>query len=152
MKTAAKFIACLAILAVSIGFAHAQFAEPDDAIGYRKAVMTLIVHHFKAMGAVAQGKAAYDKETFAENAGLLKILATLPWEASMVPGSDKGNTTLNAEVFKDPDAFQKAAAAFEAGTAKLAELAAAGDLEGAKAQFGAVAGSCKECHTKFRTK
>ncbi len=114
--------------------------------------MFLIVQHFKRMGAVVQGKAPYDKSAFAENAEVLKVLATLPWQAALQPGSDKGDTTLSAAVFKNQDEFKKTAMTFETETAKLAQMALAGDLEGSKAQFGVVAGSCKSCHSQFRTK
>ena len=152
MKTIKKAVVCIVFLAVAFGFAHAQFAKSEDAIKYRKSVMFLIGQHFQRMGAVVQGKAPYDKGVFAENAEVLKVLATLPWQAVLEPGTDKGDTTLSAVAFKKQDEFRKTAMTFEKETAKLAQIASAGDLEGSKAQFGIVAGSCKSCHSQFRTK
>jgi len=152
MNNIKKSIVCIVVLAVGIGFAYAQFAKPEDAIKYRKSVMTLIVQHFKGLGAVVQGKAPYDKDAFAKNAEVLKVLATLPWQATLEPGTDKGDTTLSAAVFKNQDEFKKIAMTFENETAKLAQFASSGDLEGSKTQFGVVAGSCKSCHSQFRTK
>ena len=152
MNNIKKAIVCIVVLAVGIGFAYAQFAKPEEAIKYRKSVMTLIVQHFKGMGAVVQGKAPYDKDAFAKNAEVLEVLATLPWQATLEPGTDKGDTTLSATVFKKPDEFKKTAKTFENETAKLAQLASAGDLDGSKAQFGVVAESCSSCHKQFRTK
>ena len=152
MKTiTTTIIGCMVLTIIAIS-AQAQFSNPEDAIQYRKSVMVLIVQHFKRMGAVVQGKTPYEKQDFADDAATLKILATLPWEASLEPGSDKGDTTLSASVFKDPDGFKKTAKAFEKETAELARLALAGDLEGSKTQFGVVAGNCKSCHSSFRTK
>ena len=112
--------------------------------------MFLIAQHFKRLAAVVQGKADYDKAAFSANADAVKMLATLPWEASTQPGSDKGDTTLSSAVFKDKAAFMEVAKSFEADTAKLADTAAGGDLNAIKAQFGKVAGNCKSCHTQFR--
>ena len=150
MKVPAK-ITLLVIVGLLVAIvAMGQFAKPDDAIKYRKSVMTLIVTHFKQMGAVVQGKASYDQEAFSENAEVLEIMATLPWEASLMPGSDKGDTTLSPAVFQQKDAFMKTAASFEAATAKLAEVARGGDMDAIKAQFGVVAQGCKACHKPFR--
>jgi cytochrome c556 len=114
--------------------------------------MFLIAQHFKRMGAVVQGKSAYVKDAFSVNADAVKMLATLPWEAAMEPGSDKGDTTLSSAVFTDKANFMKTAKSFEADTAKLADSARGGDLNAIKPQFGAVAQNCKSCHKQFRKK
>ncbi|MFZ1984020.1 MAG: cytochrome c [Desulfatitalea sp.] len=132
------------------GMAYAQFAKPEDAIAYRKAAMTLIGQHFGRIGAVVQGKTPFDKQAVAKNAELVATLATLPWEAFMTAGTDKGNTHMKPEALKDQEGFKAAGNATQAETAKLAQVAAAGDLEAIKAQFGAVGKSCKGCHEKFQ--
>ena len=88
MRILARSLLCLMIVAIVAGAAYAQFAKPEDAIRYRQSVMTLIVHHFKQMGAVVQGKADYDRASFEDNAKLLHTLSMLPWDAFMMPGSD----------------------------------------------------------------
>jgi len=152
MKRITKVTIFVLIVVFAFGAAYAQFAKPEEAIKYRKSVMFLIVQHFKRMGAVVQGKAAYDKDAFATNANAVAMLATLPWEAMMEPGTDKGDTTQNSAVFDKPAQFKKAAESFEADTAKLAGTAKGGDLNAIKAQFGKVAQNCKSCHTNFRKK
>ena len=134
------------------GAAYAQFAKPEEAIKYRKSVMFLIVQHFKRMGAVVQGKSAYDKDAFSANADVVAMLATLPWEAAMEPGSDKGDTTMSSAVFDKPAQFRKTAESFQTDTAMLAGTAKGGDLNAINAQFGKVAQNCKNCHTNFRKK
>ena len=86
------------------------------------------------------------------DADAVRMLATLPWEATMEPGTDKGDTTVSSAVFEKPDQFKKAAASFEAATAMLASTAKGGDLDAIKAQFGKVAQNCKSCHRQFRKK
>ena len=152
MKKLVKLSICLIFVVVAIGGAYAQFGKPEDAIKYRKSVMFLILQHFGRMGAVVKGKAPHDQEEFTRNAMVMEALSHLPWEASMVPGTDKGDTTQNASVFAKQDEFKASAQAFEAGTAKLVSVSQSGDLNAIKAQFGEVAKSCKGCHDKFRTK
>ena len=152
MKKLVKLSICLIFAAVAAGGAYAQFAKPEDAIKYRKSVMFLIAQHFGRMGAVVKGKASYDQQSFTRNAMVVEALSHLPWEASMVPGTDKGDTTLNAAVFAEQAEFKADAQAFEAGTAKLVSVSEGGDLDAIKAQFGEVGKSCKGCHDKFRTK
>ena len=152
MKKLLMILICLVFSAGAIGGAYAQFAKPEYAIKYRKAVMFLIAQHFGRMGAVVKGKASYDKEAFTRNAMVVETLSHLPWEAAMVPGTDKGDTTLNAAVFAEQAEFKAGAQAFEAATAKLVSVSESGDLSAIKAQFGEVAKSCKGCHKQFRTK
>ena len=152
MKVIKKIIIFVFITTFIVGAAYAQFAKPEDAIKYRKAVMFLIVQHFKRMGAVVQGKSTFEKDAFAANADVVAMLTTLPWEASLEPGTDKGDTTLSSAVFDKPGQFKKAGESFEAATAMLAKTAKGGDLEAIKEQFGKVAKNCKSCHQQFRKK
>lgn len=152
MKSIAKIITLVLIAVFAVGIAYAQFAKPEEAIKYRKSVMFLILQHFKPMGAVVQGKATYDKKTFSANAAHVKGLAALPIEVSLVPGSDKGDTTLRSDALKNPGQFKKAAESFAAETGKLSSISRDGDMAAIKTQFGMVAKSCKNCHQQFRTK
>jgi cytochrome c556 len=151
MKTVTRITTLVIILALIGGVAYARFAKPQEAIQYRKAVMVLIGQHFKRMGAVIKGQAAYDQAAFTADAQLVASLARLPWEAAREPGTDKGDTTMRAAVFKQPEDFKAAAQSFEAATVQLAQAAAEGGGVGVlKAPFGSVAQSCKACHKAFR--
>jgi cytochrome c556 len=152
MKTLLKISVCFILVAVAFGGAYAQFAKPEYAIKYRKAVMFLIAQHFGRMGAMVKEKVPYNQEVFAQNAILVETLSRLPWEASMVPGTDKGDTTLDASAFMKQAEFKEVSQTFEIQTAKLASVARSGDFTGIKTQFGEVGKSCKVCHSQFRTK
>ena len=152
MKTTIKLIIFVSATVFIVTMAYAQFATPEEAIRYRKSVMFLILQHFKPMGAVVQGKTTFEKGTFSENADYVKNLAALPLEASLVPGSDSGNTTLKSDALNNSGQFKKAAGSFAAETGKLAGISRGGDLDAIKTQFGMVAKSCKNCHQQFRTK
>ena len=94
MKRLVKLSICLIFSTIAVGGAYAQFAKSEDAIKYRKAVMFLIAQHFGRMGAMVKEKIPYNQEVFTRNAMLVETLSRLPWEASMVPGTDKGDTSL----------------------------------------------------------
>ena len=145
-----KTVAVVVIFGILIGAAFARFAKPEDAIKYRKAVMTIIVQHFGSMGAMVKGKVPYNQEAFANNAAVIEKVSVLPWEAFLAPGSDKGKTTMKSSVLKNQADFKALAQSFEMEVSKLSAAAKSGDFDAAKAQFGKVAQSCKACHSKTR--
>lgn len=151
MKTLSKILLCLVLVIGIFGAAYAQFSNAEEAIKYRKAVMGLMGQHFGLMGAVVKGKQPYDREQFLRNATLVATFTTLPWEAFMFPGSDKGDTRLKSAAFKDKDKFMAAAHNVQNQAAKLAEVAKGGDLKAIKTQFGMVGKSCGGCHKPFRS-
>ena len=71
--------------------AVAQFAKPEDAIKYRKAVMTLIGNHFGRMASVVKGQQPYVRADFSNDAELVERLSKLPWEAFMVGDRSRGH-------------------------------------------------------------
>lgn len=146
MRTLSLTLACVLVA----GIVYAQFAKPEEAITYRKSVMNIIVHHFKLMATVVQGKTPFDKEAFVGDANVVAFMATLPWEAVLTPGSDKGDTTLSPVVFSHQADLKKIAKSLEADTANLVTVAKGGDLDAIRAEFGAVAKNCKACHSAFR--
>jgi len=150
MRNSLKVVVCGAVLAAMGSVALAGFAKPEDAIRYRKAVMTVIGQHFGRVAAVAKGQMPYDKEAVEHNAAVLGTLSELPWEAVMVPGSDQGDTTLKASAMEEKEKFMAVAHQFESAVQKLAETAKSGNLDAVKAQFGEVAKSCKACHSTYR--
>lgn len=152
MRISLKVVICGIVLTAMGGLAWAGFAKPEDAIRYRKAVMTVIGQHFGRIAAVVKGEAPYTKDEVEHNAAVLRTMVALPWEAVMAPGSDKGDTTLNALAMKEKDQFMAVAQQLESTVQKLAQTTENGDIEAVKAQFGEVAKVCKACHTTYRNK
>jgi cytochrome c556 len=150
MKSSLKVVVCAIVLAAIGGMAYAGFSNPDDAIRYRKAVMTVIGQHFGDLAAVVNGKAPYDKKRVVHDATVIQTMAELPWDAVLYPGSDKGDTTLKSSALQEKDKLMTVAHQLENSTRKLTEIARDGDLAALKTQFGAVAGDCKACHSTFR--
>ena len=142
----------IAFSATFISFsASAQFAKPEDAIKYRKAALTVTAAHFGRMGAMAQGKVAFDAKSAAENAEIVVNMSKLPW-AAFGEGTDVGETKAKPEIWKQNAKFKEAAEKFQAESVKLAAAAKTGKEDAFKAAFSATAGTCKSCHDDFRTK
>ncbi|MFZ0131800.1 MAG: cytochrome c [Desulfobacterales bacterium] len=150
MKRMVKLLIGVALAAGFAATAAAQFEKPEDAIAYRQAVMVVIGQHFGRMAAVVKGQSPYDPAAFEKNAAIVNALGSLPWEAFLFPGTDKGKTDLKPAAFKEKDKFMQDAKKMEADVAKLAEIAKTGDLNAIKAQFGETGKSCKSCHDSFR--
>ncbi|MDM0046877.1 cytochrome c [Variovorax dokdonensis] len=127
--------------------AAAQFAKKDDAVQYRESAMFLMNTHFGRVAAMANGRVPFDAVAAASNAQLVAQLAKLPWPA-FAEGFDGGKA--KDEIWKEQAKFKDLGAKMEAETAKLAEVAAGGQLEAIKAQVGRVGASCKACHDDFR--
>ena len=152
MRISLKVVICGIVLTAMVGLAFAGFAKPEDAIRYRQAVMTVIGQHFGRIAAMVKGELPYSKDEVERNAAVLRTMAELPWEAVMVPGSDKGDTTLSTLAMKEKDKFMVVAQQFESAVQKLEQTTKSGDMEAVKAQFGEVAKSCKACHSTYRNK
>lgn len=150
MRISMKMVIGGVLLIAMGGLAFAGFAKPEDAIRYRQAVMTVIGQHFGRIAAVVKGQPPYNTNEVEHNAMVLRTLSDLAWEAVMVPGSDKGDTTLNSSAMKERDKFMAVAQQFESAVQKLEQTAKNGDIEAVNMQFGEVAKSCKACHSTYR--
>lgn len=132
------------------GLAFAKFATTDDAIEYRKAVMTVIGEHFAQIAAIVTGQSPYNVNSLSRHTKVVRTMAELPWEACLMPGSQKGKTTLKKSAIEEKDGFMALARQFEKLASALDETAKSGNQDAAKAQFGEVAKSCKDCHMAYR--
>jgi cytochrome c556 len=150
VKKAILFL--MAVSASVISFtASAQFAKPEDAIKYRKAALTVTAAHFGRLGAMAQGKTAFDAKVAVENAEVVANMAKLPW-AAFGEGTDVGETRAKPEVWKQSAKFKEAADKYQAESVKLLAAAKTGKEDAFKTAFTAAAGTCKSCHDDFRGK
>ncbi len=108
--------------------------------------------HFGRLGAMANGRAAFDAKQAQDNAEVVASMAKLPW-AGFGPGTDKGAThKALPEVWTEQAKFNDLAEKMQAETVKLASAAKTGNLDNLKTAFGATANSCKACHDNYRAK
>lgn len=152
MKKLSKLLIITIFGLLFFGLAYAQFAKPEDAIKYRQSVMNIIGYHMGQMGAVVMGKKPYEKQEFSHHTTIEEMLSTLPWEAFMTAGTDKGKTAFKSSAFSEKDKFMAKAKTFETETQKLVKAAAGDDFNAIKAQYGEVGKSCKSCHEDYRSR
>jgi cytochrome c556 len=151
----------LAALAATAGLAAgtslAADTGPAPATPGGKAVLARQAH-YKELNAAFGGlnaelrKDAPDKALVAADAGKMKALAAdLPSWFPKGSGPEAGvKTQAKAEIWTDAAGFAAAVTRLQAETAKLQDVATAGDLDAIKAQARAAGGACKACHDAYR--
>lgn len=143
-------VAALGAAALGVSLpAAAQFAKPEDAIKYRKAVMTLQATHFGRVAAMASGRVPFDAKVAAENADIFVTVSGLA-TAGFVQGSDKGDTRAKGEIWSESDKFRANGTKLQEDAAKVAAAVKAGNMDALKAAVGAVGQTCKGCHDQYR--
>ena len=75
--------ACMAVaFGAGAGYATTVLAQakPEQLVKQRQSAMTLVSKYFGPLGAMAKGKAPYNAEVAARNAGFLVALSQMPWD------------------------------------------------------------------------
>jgi len=129
--------------------ASAQFAKPEDAIKYRRAVMTVMATHFGRVAAMANGRIPYDAKAAADNADIAMNMSQLPFVA-FIPGTDKGETRAEAKIWSEPDKFKAGAEQMQAAMMKVDTAAKSNNMDALKAAVGDAGKTCKACHDSYR--
>ena len=140
--------AVIAVAAAAVLVPAAALAEKNPAIGYRQAMMDLVYANFGPVGAMVKGDIPWDDVRVAGYGKDLKAIAGLNAMRGWPAGSEGGESL--PEIWSDMGEFQKKMEAFQAEAAKFGDVAASGDREAIKAQFGATGKTCKSCHDAFK--
>jgi cytochrome c556 len=146
MKLKSTLIAAAA-LALSSLSAQAQFAKPEDAIKYRQSALTVQARAFTAINAMNQGTVPFNAATAQTQAHIITTLSTLPWTA-FGAGTDSAKT--KSEIWSDAAGFKASSDKYVAAAAALETAAKSGDAAQVKTAWGALAGTCKQCHDAYR--
>jgi cytochrome c556 len=141
--------ACTFVTALFALHAQAQFAKPEDAIKYRRAVMTVMGTHFGRVAGMANGKIAFDPKAAADSADIALTMSKLPFVA-FVPGTDKGETKAEPKIWSEPDKFKASAEQMQDNMVKVQAAAKSGNLDALKTAVGDTGKSCKSCHDNYR--
>ncbi len=129
--------------------AAAQFAKPEDAIKYRKAVFTVMGTHFGRVAAMANGKVPFDAKVAADSAEIATSMSKLPYVA-FIDGTDKGDTRAKPEIWSETDKFKAAAGKMQEEMGKFNVAAKGGNIDAIKAAVGETGKACKACHDTYR--
>jgi cytochrome c556 len=143
-------------LATTAALAHTAKGEQPATAGAKAAhlrheKMERLGKTFKGLNDELKKKSA-NKTAVASHARTMKALAEeLPgWFPKGSGQEARPKSEARAEIWSDAAGFSTVAANLRTQTAKLNDLAAAGDLEGVKTQVRATGGACKACHDKYR--
>jgi cytochrome c556 len=152
MKCLIRAMPLMVVAAIGLSTAlpaAAQFAKPEDAIKYRKAVFTVMATHFGRVAAMANGKMPFDAKVAADSAEIATSMSNLPYVA-FIDGTDKGDTKAKPEIWAETDKFKAAAAKMQEEMGKLNVVAKAGNIDTIKAAAGETGKACKGCHDTYR--
>jgi cytochrome c556 len=126
--------------------------EPSNLIKYRQATMKAIGGHMGALGSIAKGEVSFTDEAVGHAHAINEMSKEL---ARLFPegtgyDADKSTKALPA-VWEQPEEFQQAIQSLQDESAKLVEVAQAGDPAALGAQVGALGTpACGNCHKTFR--
>lgn len=132
--------------------AQAADPKPQDLVEYRKAVYIVADWNFKPIGAMVEGEIPFDAAAVARHAQYVALMSQSAPEGfakGSGPDAVKG-TEAKAEIWTNPDKFKTAMTNFQQESAKLVDVAKAGQEADIKAQFGKTAETCKACHKEFK--
>ena len=145
-----KTMGAVVALAISSVFAFQSMAQtsPEDALDYRKAVMTALRGHIGASSMIARGLVANDGHLVGHAEGLAAGAAEL--HRLFPAGSKVGESEALDAIWEDAEGFAAAIAAMEEATAAFVEAAKGGDQEAIGGAFRNVGMSCRGCHDNYR--
>jgi cytochrome c556 len=136
-----------AVLSMAAFSAQAQFAKPEDAIKYRQSVLTVQARAFAGINAMNQGTVPFNAATAQSNAHIIATLAALPWTAF---GAGTENAKTKPEIWTDAAGFKASSDKYVAAANALETATKTGNADQIKTAWGALAGTCKQCHDAYR--
>ena len=150
-----KLVLALVLGAVTVS-AMAGQAE-DQQVKFRQSAYSFAAWNTtKIKSQVIDHPETYNKEQVVAAANAIAAVANSGLGALFGPGTDQATgwkkTRLKAEFFEKPEDVKKLAIAFNEEASELAKVAASGDKDAIKAQFGKLGETCKNCHDQFRSK
>jgi cytochrome c556 len=145
-------IAATALVALA-GTASAQI-KPEEAIKWRQSGYGFMAWNMTRIKMNTEG--TYNKEEVIKAANAIQAIANSGMGALYLPGTDTGTgwekTRAKPEIWTNKETLGKVATAFNKEANEMAKVAATGDVNAAKEQFGKLAATCKGCHDEFKIK
>ena len=138
--------------------ASAALAGPiEEQIRFRQSAYSFAAWNLsKIKNQVVDHPETFNKESVAAAANAIAAVANSGLGALYGEGTDQGigwkQTRLKPEFFQKKAEVTTAANTFNVAANELAKVAATGDVDAIKVQFGKVGESCKGCHDLTRIK
>jgi cytochrome c556 len=133
----------------------AACGEPEDTrpgqpVKHRQQAFKDVIKSFEPMGVMLR-KGPYDAERFEKFTTDLMAKRNQPW-SHFGPDTNYPPTKATAEVWSQPEAFDKEKQAFLAATDKLQAAVVGKDKAHIGIAYEAVHDSCKSCHKQFKAR
>lgn len=148
-KTVGTVVAAAVMATASLAASH-ESKSSNAAVNARHAQMQMVGYSIGVLGAVAKGEMEYSSEMVDSAAKNLQALARMDKASLWIAGTEQGTvdgSRAKAEIWSDPDGF---AATFKQMEDAATALIGAADAGAVGAGMGALGGSCKACHEKYR--
>lgn len=149
MKRLVVTLAVAAVLAAG-AFAAAAADDPAKVAQYRQTLMKTQNAHFEAIVAILRGEVSFASH-LKDHADAAQAISEMVIDV-FPEGSAVGDSRAKPEIWQNWDKFLEVYDTYKAETAKLAEVAAGGDLAAVGAQLDNVGKACGGCHKLFREK
>ena len=130
--------------------AQSQPSKGEQALKYRKSLYQVIAWNVGPMGAMAQGKAAFDSAEFARRAEAVAFLAPMLREGYPEETREVEGTKLKPAMWQNRADFDAKLKDLVDRSAELSKVARAGDEAASKQAFFDMANTCKACHDKYK--
>lgn len=145
-----NYTAAIAALTATAALSFQALADttPEDALDYRKAVMTALRGHIGASSMIARGLVENDGHLVGHARGLAAGAAEL---SRIFPeGSNVGESEALPAIWEDAEGFAEAIANMQTAADAFVEAAESGDAEAIGAAFRNVGMGCRGCHDNYR--
>ena len=139
----------LAATAIGIALAASAYAAAHSPIAQRQAAMKAVGGQMRTLGGMAQGKIAYDDFAVLSALEIMRD-ATIVARPLFPAGTDMGEETRAKPEIWAADSDFDARMGQLIASLDAALAAEPADLASYRPLFGAIAGSCKGCHEKYR--
>ena len=149
VKTSLALCAATAVAATA-AFAASHTSAGDKTVAARHAQMSMIAYHTGMLGSIAKGEMAFDQAMVDAAATNIRELAKLDRTTLWIAGTEQGaveGSRAKAEIWQDAAGFADAFTQLENAAGAIV---GASDAAAVGAGMGALGGSCKNCHEKFR--
>ncbi len=145
-----NYIAAIAALTATAALSFQALADTtaEDALDYRKAVMTALRGHIGASSMIARGLVDNDGHLVGHARGLAAGAAEL--NRIFPAGSNVGESGALPAIWEDAEGFAEAVANMQAAAEAFVEAAESGDAEAIGAAFRNVGMGCRGCHDNYR--
>ena len=129
----------------------AQFSKPESAVKYRQSVFTVMNNQMGRINAQLKTPAP-NMQVIQTSANVVETLSKLPWDAFAPNTELVANTQALPAFFKNEAKVKELADKMQEEAVKLNAVAKTGDVNAVRAQFGALAKACDNCHDDYRAK